>query len=247
MEKNLSQLITDLNLNIKYNSRGTDKLWPHNYINGFYEKEFYRFKKLKCRILEIGFRHGASLHLWANYFSNAEIIGIDDGSDISVNKENPVNVEWLNDKKISLKYGNAYSYNFSKTVTSKFDIIIDDGPHTLESQYRFLNLYLKKLNVNGVAIIEDLQKYGGIVILLLILKTPLKYHVEFYDFRKKTKLGDDILYVVRNLEGNQLFNRISTFISACKYLITDGIFRLLKKTINQFFRLTKTKRIENIN
>ena len=229
MEKILRELVLDLNINIKNNPRGTDKLWPHNYIDGFYEKEFLSLKNKKCRFLEIGFRHGASLYLWANYFSNAEIIGIDNGSDISVNKEAPINEKWLDNEKISVKYGDAYSYDFSKAITAKFDIIIDDGPHTLKSQKIFLDLYLNKLKLNGVAIIEDLQKYGGLVILLLILNTPLKYNIEFYDFRKNTKLGDDMLYVVRNLEGNQLFNRINIIFLASKYLITDGIFRLLKK------------------
>ena len=37
------------------------------------------------------------------------------------------------------------------------DIIIDDGPHTVESQILFLQKYLPKLNKGGILIIEDVQ------------------------------------------------------------------------------------------
>jgi tRNA G46 methylase TrmB len=73
----LAELLRDLNLNISSNPQGTDKGDVKSYISGFYEAEFGRRQFENIRILEIGIRTGASLALWANFFENAEIIGID--------------------------------------------------------------------------------------------------------------------------------------------------------------------------
>ena len=40
---------------------------------------------------------------------------------------------------------------------NNFDIIIDDGPHSLESQLKFIDLYYPKTNLGGVVIIEDIH------------------------------------------------------------------------------------------
>ena len=40
----------------------------------------------------------------------------------------------------------------------KFDFIIDDAPHTLESMIDCIKLYHDLLTENGIMIIEDVQK-----------------------------------------------------------------------------------------
>jgi hypothetical protein len=38
----------------------------------------------------------------------------------------------------------------------RFDVMIDDGPHTLESMLKFIRLYSKLMTDNGILIIEDI-------------------------------------------------------------------------------------------
>ncbi len=221
--ENLTSLIEKFDLNIKSNPRGTDKLWPHQYIQGFYEKEFKALQLKPIKILEIGFRHGASLFLWSNYFPNAKILGLDNQSDLAVNQSTPVHQGWIDAPRIKIQIGDAYSQAAAAEVANDFDVIIDDGPHCLPSQLKFLKLYLPKLAPNGVAIIEDLQRYGGLTFWPLLLKTPLKYQVELYDFRNKSGLADDLLYVVRNSQTNPLLSRVQVLLKAAKYLVTEPI------------------------
>lgn len=56
----------------------------------------------------------------------------------------------------------AYSdemLDFILNNEGKFDIIIDDGPHTWESQKWFLKKYYDLLNPGGVLICEDIQEF----------------------------------------------------------------------------------------
>ena len=93
-------------------------------ISGFiqlYEKYFSSLKNSKINILEIGVEGGDSLRIWREYFTNANICGIDiDKKDFKID-----NTEILQ--------GDQSDKNFLKTLIDKyknFDIIIDDGGHT---------------------------------------------------------------------------------------------------------------------
>lgn len=69
------------------------------------------------------------------------------------------------EKNVKLYTGpeyDAYNYSILKMIEEndgKFDIIIDDGPHTWESQKWFLNNYFELLNPGGVLICEDIQEF----------------------------------------------------------------------------------------
>ena len=104
-------------------------------ISGFiqlYEKYFTSLKNLKINILEIGIENGDSLRIWREYFTNANICGIDiDKKDFKIN-----NTEILQ--------GDQSDKNFLKTLIDKyknFDIIIDDGSHQAKhiiASFKFL-------------------------------------------------------------------------------------------------------------
>lgn len=59
-------------IGLKYNTDKSSR--AHGYLD-FYEKYFP--KDLQGRILEIGVMDGYSLKMWNEYYSKAEIIGID--------------------------------------------------------------------------------------------------------------------------------------------------------------------------
>ena len=77
---------------------------------------------------------------------------------------------------------------------SKFDIIIDDGPHTLESHLCFLDLYLPKLNSGGVAIIEDIDNIKWLEFYKKYI--PDGYTYESIDTDRKVEYNN-LLFVIR--------------------------------------------------
>ena len=55
---------------------------------------------------------------------------------------------------------NAYDDTFfNQTFLNKikFDFMLDDGPHTLDSMVRFITLYSQLMEDDGILIIEDVQ------------------------------------------------------------------------------------------
>lgn len=110
----------------------TDKL-EHGYIP-FYEKYLPETPK---RILEIGVKEGRSLAMWAEYFPDAEIHGLDLFEEYS-----PHNIfDYIIEKdakfprNIFLHKGNQIDYNQLEILRRyDFDVIIDDGSHNSRDQ-----------------------------------------------------------------------------------------------------------------
>ena len=129
-------------------------------VSGFielYQKYFADFKDKKINILEIGVDKGDSLRLWREYFTSANICGIDiDKKDFSISGT-------------EILIGDQSDHNFLKSVIDKynnFDIIIDDGSHQSKHIITSFKYLFPYLNNNGLYVIEDLQtsytpRYGG--------------------------------------------------------------------------------------
>ncbi len=131
----------------------TDKEHPnHGYISKCYDELFSEYQNKPINFLEIGLASGGSLLLWNDYFTNAKIYGVDSGADSRFTQCIENVKQYPN---INLIKADAYDPKLND-VLPNFDIIIDDGPHTLDSHIKCLNLYLPKLNSNGVLIIEDI-------------------------------------------------------------------------------------------
>lgn len=127
----------------------SDKERTHTYISNFYNEKFKKFKDKKIKILEIGVLQGHSLKLWEQYFLNAQIFGVDVQNII----------EHSFGDRVKIIFSNAYSIDFIKKIQEtegKFDIIIDDGPHTLDTQHFFLSNYQNLLkDSESIIILED--------------------------------------------------------------------------------------------
>jgi hypothetical protein len=115
---------------------GTDKL-NHGYIP-FYEKYLPKNPK---RILEIGVKEGRSIAMWAEYFPDAEIHGLDlfiEFEEIQVNEYLCSQVEKLPLDRavhIQLHKGNQCDWLMLEELRKyDFDIIIDDGSHNARDQ-----------------------------------------------------------------------------------------------------------------
>lgn len=184
----------------------TDKASPHTYIQNFYEEEFKKYKDKPINLLEIGVMSGGSLLLWSNYFKKANsLIGVDCTDEY-------LHPDCKNIEGVDYYIHDAYDVDFAKKLNS-FDIIIDDGQHTLESQIQCLEVYLPKLNREGVLIIEDVQNENHFQQFIEVSKnvskeddTDIEYEVECLDFRTSQfhksrgwSPPDDMLFIVRKL------------------------------------------------
>lgn len=229
----LTSIINEHDLCISRNPRGTDKLWPHSYIEKFYEKSFAPFKDGPTRLLEIGFRHGASLALWSTFFKNGQIVGIDNKSDPVLTTSQPINEAWTTRPNVTILLGDAYCQEFSDALDGEFDILIDDGPHTLSSQLLFIKLYIHKLADGGLAVIEDLTKFGGLLVWPLMLATPLKYEVDFHDYRSTSGIADDMIFAIRNSGKNQLSSRGKLLLRGIYYVLVEPVRIPLRKLLRK--------------
>ncbi len=113
----------------------TDKGTTHDYIAAYYDKEFTPIRDKEIRLLEIGTGEGWSIDLWSKWFTKAEIIGLDDknGTWQWAKLNHP---DWLlEDNRVKVRICDGYSdATLSEYEDDSFDYIIDDGPHTVESQ-----------------------------------------------------------------------------------------------------------------
>jgi spermidine synthase len=168
----------------KYNHL-TDKNTTHSYIDSVYSKLFYDIKDSCQNVLEIGINHGGSIRLWREYFHNAMIYGVDVKDIIN-----------FSDPRIKLFKHDAYDINFVKTLPDNFDLIIDDGPHTLESMKKFLQYYQYKLSNNGILIIEDIQRMSWVQVLKNYISPEYLRYSTVYNLRRVKRRWDDVLLVI---------------------------------------------------
>ena len=181
------------------NNELTDKNTAHSYLD-LYESLFNSKKETAKNILEIGIgpivhRNGGSILLWADYFKNANIYGLD------IIQINNVYSSLITHPRIFL-YTNCDAYNtnfFINTFFSKktrFDIVLDDGPHTLASMITFIKLYSTILTDDGILVIEDVQDIQWINELKNNTPDHLKPYIQVFDRTNIKGRYDDIVFVI---------------------------------------------------
>lgn len=130
----------------------------HTYTD-FYSILFDNLKEHVKLVFECGILYGASLRVWRDYFINAEIFGGDINKDFLF-KEDRINtfyVDQTSSDTIKEMWRNINKKNF--------DIIIDDGLHTNEANFKLFNESFKFLKKNGIYIIEDVSNENLITLL----------------------------------------------------------------------------------
>jgi trans-aconitate methyltransferase len=168
-------------------SNFTDKHTVHSYLE-VYEGFFSRIRESCTNLMEIGVETGGSIKLWNDYFPNAIIYGLDVNIYQNQCRELTPRVRFIQ--------ADAYTSECAKTFeTDMFDVIIDDGPHSLESHYTILDLYYRCLKPGGYMIIEDIQDINHITILKQ--HVDAEAHVTVLDRRSVKGRYDDIMFVVQ--------------------------------------------------
>lgn len=185
---------------VKLDNKITDKNTEHSYLT-LYDELLNPIKDTANNVLEVGIgdfveKNGGSILLWSNYFSKALVHGVD-----ILPKSRVLDELLQNDKIILYTEVDAYDNTFisNNFQNKKFDFLIDDGPHTLESQKKFIELYLPLLTENGILIIEDVQDITWLDELINITPEEFKPFIKTYDLRENKKRYDDIVFTINKL------------------------------------------------
>lgn len=170
----------------------TDKGKVHSYIDQL-DDLLGESVNEKLKILEIGVYLGGSVALWDDSFPNSEIHAID----IKLRPKSQLNL--YDRPRVNLYEGDAYSKEMISLLQEKgpYDIILDDGPHTLKSMKSFVKNYHSMLNPNGaIMIIEDVQSPEWCDLIKNELPEHLHSYVSIRDLRHIKGRKDDIMFIV---------------------------------------------------
>jgi len=159
---------------------GGDKLSDGQNFTSFYHKIMSLMRDDKIKLLEIGIFNGKSIAMWADYFSNGTIYGIDQDlikfeynistlfeqgafkskklTHIYADRYDLHVTDFLPNNDVKIIKCNTLSENFEMMIKylGDFNIIIDDGNHNAQSQCRNFELLFEKITPGGMYIIEDI-------------------------------------------------------------------------------------------
>lgn len=181
----LNPLSVSMSLRELSHGKATDKDTVHSYLDT-YESLFRSRKDAVINIMEIGILDGGSIRLWRDYFQNATVTALD------------ISPKYFYDSnRIRVFTGDAYTTDMITKLSDRvYDIIIDDGPHTLESMQYAAAKYTSLLSKNGLFIIEDVQDMSWVPEIIECFPEEHRAKVKTIDLREKKNRWDDILIVL---------------------------------------------------
>lgn len=138
---------------------------------GYFHHVYYPLLALRRldvnSVLEIGVYQGHSLEEWASLFPKAHVHGVD----LHMPHNKPTT------DRITINLGDAYTPEVVQALSAYYpagyDLIIDDGPHTIDSQKYFLSNYLTLLSDKGIAVLEDIIDVNRMQELIECIPTAL--------------------------------------------------------------------------
>ena len=132
--------------------------WVHYFP--IYHRHLDRFRGRPVRLLEIGVYRGGGLDMWSRYLGpDAKLVGldIDEAAIRAVRGRFPVVLGDQADPEVLLRINEQYG---------PFDVVIDDGGHTMRQQIVTAETLFPLLNDGGVFLVEDTHtsywsEFGG--------------------------------------------------------------------------------------
>ncbi len=192
----------------------TDKGTSHSYIET-YDRLFTPFQDQQFQFLEIGALTCGSLKMFNDYFSQAQIYGVDNWAQQTDHHGQPLIHQGINVAEIIADVRQNYPRIHLVTCDStnreavaqqfsgqKFTIIIDDGDHTPGAQAQtFANFLPFWDHQHGIYVIEDVGDVSGVEALVKNhLSSFLGLNVQVTPVRLgKGGRGDDNLVVITPL------------------------------------------------
>lgn len=174
---------------------GTDKAHYHLFTE-HYDDVFSLYKN--PRILEIGVANFSSIAMYLEYYEKPYVVGMDIES-----KDN-----FLSDKWKFIKGDQTNIVDLQKCVLDEdlFDIILDDGGHTMKQQQITFGFLIDYVKPGGFFILEDLHtslkpeyiendcEFTSLQMLERI-KLGEKYFSNYIDKDQQSKIFDKIEYI----------------------------------------------------
>lgn len=181
----------------------TDK-YEHGFID-VYEPYFNNSKNVK-NVLEIGIYFGGSLQYLSDKFPDAKIYGIDIEDKTQYNTDNITTYIVNQEDRNSLN-------KFLEETNVEFDIIIDDGGHTMKQQQVSFGALFKRLKNGGIYILEDLhtsrlEQLGTIAPDDIITTLDMLYTIQY----TKNVISNHILdeekeYIINTIDDIRVWTR----------------------------------------
>lgn len=200
--------LKDIHLNFN-----TDKGTDHNYIE-VYDSLFEKIRTKKNNFLEIGVLLGGSLKMWEQFFENSTIYGVDDFSQKDTNetfgrlKVDPENIKKELNSYERIKFIECDSRNSEKVKSKisslgiKFDVIIDDGEHSIPCQIDNFENFIPLLNKSGIYVIEDCRGPSGAEeVKKHILKNHKNFEIKIHVLDVEKRSDDVLMVVTRKKDG----------------------------------------------
>jgi hypothetical protein len=149
MKNQIPNRLTEL-ANLHNTDKGYYNGIGHNFAE-IYDNCLSSYREVYMNILEIGVWDGGSLRMWADYFPNANIHGVDLEDKTQYNSD-----------RIKCSIVDQSSVESLEAFTSMhaegyYDLIIDDGSHHMRDQQITLAYLLPLLKSGGIYILEDVQ------------------------------------------------------------------------------------------
>lgn len=179
-------------------THGTDKGPDGHHFTRLYEA-LLRYRRRDVRsVLEVGIDKGASLRMWADWFPNAKVYGID--------KEYlQVHVPFRVRIGIADQADRDALRRCAEQFAPPFDLVVEDGGHEMIQQQVSLAVLLPMLVVGGWYFLEDLHTSFWYRLSEYPSATTLEL-VELLAggpaIQKPTHLTEDEMDLVRSLAGD---------------------------------------------
>jgi hypothetical protein len=131
----------------------------HNYTE-IYARYFSPLREKPIKFLEIGIYKGSSVKLWEDYFPGAELHFMD------ITLEHVEYTSQRSHYHVANQESPQDLHRFIEETGGYFDIIIDDGGHTMNQQITSFQYLFPHIKSGGMYIIEDLHtsywpQFGG--------------------------------------------------------------------------------------
>ena len=181
----------------------TDK-YAHGFID-VYEPYFNDVSNSK-HILEIGVYYGGSLKYLSDKFKDGNIYGIDIEDKTQYDEERVKTYIVNQEDRDSLN-------GFLKEFDVEFDIIIDDGGHTMKQQQVSFGILFKRLKKGGIYILEDLhtsrlENFGTIFPDDLITTLDMLQSFKFTNnIASNHILDDEKEYIKNNVDSIKIWSK----------------------------------------
>ena len=205
----------------------TDTRHCHPYTL-FYDGLFKNKKDEPLKIAELGILDGASLLMWKEYFTNANIYGFEYNDHLINNFKHNFNNDRITLTNIDVTNKHSIAKAFGE-VNLLYDIIVEDTTHQFEDQIRVIENIYQYLKPGGILIIEDIFKSYNENDYIDRLRPILENFQDYYFI--------ELDHVNKNSTG---WNNDKLFI-----LVKGGDEPIFKNT-NKLTIITQSYRIDNI-